>query len=147
MSKHLISLFKNEVIIVGTDPLTPADDIQLSSMTSSTFFTAEMKIFCASGSLPLNSWQSILQITTGTKSGYQIVSVWRNQNDEQLWFGNPLRPNIFAEPLGITSCDNNTYNSYEIVVRPNGDDAVAELFRDGDLISNQTSPRVFYNYS
>ena len=84
------------------------------------FFTAELKIFCASDSFEFNKWLSIVQVTTGTKSGYHTVSVWRNDRDNQLWFGSPLGKNNFAEEFGKISCDANTYNTWKIVVRPEG---------------------------
>ena len=128
---------------MDSDPINPASDALLKTISSSRFFTAEMKIFCASNSLTFGQWLSILQITTGTKSGYHTVSVWRNSNDNRLWFGNPMGKNNFGDSFGTFDCEANSYNTWKIIVRPEGNNGVAELFKDGVLISTKTKSQVF----
>ena len=53
--------------------------------------------------------------------------------------------NNFGESFGTFDCDANSYNTWKIIVRPEGADAIAELFKDSEIMSSKTKSQVFLN--
>ena len=53
--------------------------------------------------------------------------------------------NNFGESFGKFDCTADSYNTWKIVVRPEGDVAIAELYRDGVKLSSKSSAQVVLN--
>ncbi|CAG5078437.1 Oidioi.mRNA.OKI2018_I69.PAR.g8984.t1.cds [Oikopleura dioica] len=139
----------NRIVLVNNEPIAPAEDTMIATLTSSAYYTAEMEIFCATDSLPLDGglfgYKSILAVTSGTdygELGSRVFTVWRNSGNNLLWFANPIGKS--RDHIATPACDAGQYNHWKLVVRADDTDAsitVAELFKDGVLIATKTGPK------
>ncbi|CAG5108082.1 Oidioi.mRNA.OKI2018_I69.chr1.g3625.t1.cds [Oikopleura dioica] len=146
---YIRETFPNRIVLVNNEPIAPAEDTMIATVTSSAYYTAEMEIFCASDSLPLDGglfgYKSILHVTSGTdygELGSRVFTVWRSSGSNLLYFANPIGKTRGA--IAVTACDAGQYNHWKLVVRADDADvsiSVAELFKDDVLIATRAGPK------
>ena len=132
--------------LIGGESIAPAVDNLIAEIKSSAYSSWEVSILCASDTLPFDDWKSILHVTSESnwdQIGSQVFALWRNELDNNINIGNPMRATsvIFYSH----ACVVDTYSTYKIVVSPDEDDSsksIVELFIDDVLTSTLTGPKV-----
>ena len=129
--------------MIGDVPIAPANSYYLGTIDSAAYSTFEVDIFCASGSLPLNKYQSILHVTSGTNAGEigsRVFFFHRDIGNQSIYIHSPG-----GQTFARHACVKNTYSTYKIIVSPDEIDSsksTVELLIDNVLVNELTYNKV-----